>query len=1179
MQTRAISFAAFLTVVVGGLSVAQQSANLGDDGPRRRGPDETAIIPPPPPVTHPFDVAELSDGEYALTLGQVRFDPVDGLPPIDGPWAQGMADDLGNDLRLVQFTGPTNQQWIDDLTARGMEIVQYIHPYTYIVWGKPFSARNAQLPADVRFEGDFVPAFRVLPWYRNLPDRPVDMRAMVYRGAQVESIIEQIAMLGADVTSRAKVDRVFEIVSFTVNGQAVADIAQIAGVYSIKAVPTDGGLRGEMSNQINAGNYDGSNTASPGYESWLATIGLDGNGVIIANVDSGVDESHPDLTNRMLPCSGTTCDNTSSSHGTHTAGIMAADGASGVTDSFGFLRGLGVAPGADLVAQNYSPHFSQAGGMLLLMTDSYNNGASLSGNSWGPAGSPQGYDDDTRQVDVGVRDADPDAPGNQPLTFVLSFMNGGGGTSTQGSPDEGKNLFNIGSTKMQTGSGEQILDINDLSSNSGHGPALDGRTIPHMVAPGCNVDSTTPGGNYDLLCGTSMASPHVSGAVALFIEHYRNLTASRGLVEDPSPALIKAAFLPACHNLEGFDDADGNTLGHPFDNKQGWGRMNLPAVLDANPLGVQYVDNPVVFDDTGDEWTMSFSPLESDQPIRIMLVWTDAPGHGLGGSTPAWNNDLDLEVVADGITYRGNNFAADGWSQSGGTADGVNNTEGVFLGPNAPGSVTVTVRAANISSDGIPGEGDLTDQDFALVAYNAAVEPGFFLASEANTHEGCAPGLHQFSLDIGQILDFSETVSLSASTASSDLLVGTTDSSVTPPATVGVSVRYLSLASAGDHVITVTATSGDTVKTFDFFATIRSEVPDTPLPTTPANNATAVGLAPTLSWSSAAGATSYEVQVATDPDFNNIAFSATTTEPTVAVEPALDTLTSYYWRVRALNPCGLSDDSSVFLFTTLDRPPLLIIDDDDNSPDVSATYIALLDSLGYEFDVWDTGNSDGEPDATTLSEYDFVIWFTGDEWGGAAGPGAAGETALAAYLDDGGCLFLSSQDYHFDRGLTSFMTEYLGVGSITNDTDQNTLTGADVFDGLGPYSTSYPFTDYSDTLVVAESSELAFIGDVGNAGVSTDGGTYRSTFLVFPLEAISGASNQEQVLGTFIEWCDDMFTTCPGDTDGDNSVGLSDLLNILSKWGLADADADLDDSGTVGLGDLLEVLGQWGSSC
>jgi hypothetical protein len=325
------------------------------------------------------------------------------------------------------------------------------------------------------------------------------------------------------------------------------------------------------------------------------------------------------------------------------------------------------------------------------------------------------------QVDIGVRDSDPVTRGDQPLTFVLSFMNGNGGTSSQGTPDEAKNLFNIGSTKMQDSDGAQILEIDDLSANTAHGPALDGRTIPHLVAPGCRVDSTVTSG-YGLLCGTSMASPHVSGAVALFIERYRGLAGA-----DPSPALVKAAFLAVGRDLAGHDDADGNTLGHPFDSKQGWGRMDLGAVVDP-PDGVIYVEQDTVLDATGEQWSATFAVDDPSQQVRVMLVWTDAPVHGLGGSTPAWNNDLDLEVDAGGATYLGNVFGASGWSATGGTADDRNNTEGVKLGPAAPDTeVTIRVIAANVSSDGVPAAGDATDQDFAVVCVNCLTEPPIFV--------------------------------------------------------------------------------------------------------------------------------------------------------------------------------------------------------------------------------------------------------------------------------------------------------------------------------------------------------------------------------------------------------------------------------------------------------------------
>jgi hypothetical protein len=131
--------------------------------------------------------------------------------------------------------------------------------------------------------------------------------------------------------------------------------------------------------------------------------------------------------------------------------------------------------------------------------------------------------------------------------------------------------------------------------------------------------------------------------------------------------------------------------------------------------------------------------------------------------------------------------------------------------------------------------------------------------------------------------------------------------------------------------------------------------------------------------------------------------------------------------------------SGVFSFTTRDIPPILLVDDDDNSPDVRSYYTDALDGLGQFYDVWDTNNSDNEPSAFDLAPYEFVVWFTGDSFGGAAGPGAAGEAALGEWLDGGGCFLISSQDYLYDRGLTGFMQDYLGVSSFTNDVSQTSV--------------------------------------------------------------------------------------------------------------------------------------------
>ncbi len=652
---------------------------------------------------------------YHLDLGGLRFDPLLESPAFKKGW-QTPFRSTGPSLHLVQFHGPTKDTWLAFLEKDGLEIVQYIHPFTYVVWGEAEALEKNQGQSFVRWAGDFLPAYAVQPQWRSLSAAPQLVRILILRQAGLNTTLKALEALGGLILSQqADMDPVFDVATLSLPGDQFQAAAAIPGIYSLQPVPQDGGDRGEMSSQVNVGNIDGSNLAYPGYLAWLSTVGLSGDGVIIANVDSGLDQSHPDLTGRMLPCTGGSCGGAAySNHGTHTAGIMAGDGASGVLDANGFLRGLGMAPGASLVEQLYYPTYTHALGVYWLMYESYSNGAVISGNSWGPSAYALGYDQDTRLVDIGVRDASPEVNGNQSLSYILSIMNGWGGTSSQGTPDEAKNILTIGSTYMQESNGSQRMNINDISPNSAHGPALDGRIIPHMVAPGYFVDSTLPGANYGLSGGTSMASPQVTGAVALFYERYRNLYGV-----DPSPALVKAAFLAVAHDLAGYKDADGMTLGHPFDPKQGWGRLNAAAVL--KPLlSVSYFDRPMNLNYTGETWTTT---LNFDEPItylHIMLVWTDAPGHGMGGTTPAWNNNLDLSLSDGTDTYLGNVFDPDGFSTTGGIPDGMNNTEGIFLRPSGAGTYTLTVTAANITSDGVPGTGDTTDQDFALVIYSSS---------------------------------------------------------------------------------------------------------------------------------------------------------------------------------------------------------------------------------------------------------------------------------------------------------------------------------------------------------------------------------------------------------------------------------------------------------------------------
>ena len=1107
--------------------------------------------------------------DFALTLGEDTFDPLQQMPAMPLEW--GYAAQTGDDFRLVQFDGPIQESWVSAMRDSGLVPVQYIHPFTYITWATPGSRDSVSEIPHVRWSGDFINGYRVLPKWRNLSETQIKARVMAYKGSEIETVIDELAKFGATRIEERSLDARFSIISFITAGNTFLDISKINGIFTVQPAPTDGGLRSEMSNQVNAGNVDGGNNAFPGYSDWLLDVGVDGNGVTIAIVDGGSDQSHVDLTGQFTSCDGQSCGGSaSSSHGTHTAGIVGATGASGTTDSYGFLRGQGVAPGVSLVEQVYSPTYQQTGGMTLLMTESYRNGASASSNSWGPSGSPLGYDVDTLEVDIAVRDAEPNEAGNQQFSYVLAIMNGNGGTSSQGSPDEAKNIFTIGSTKMRTSGGSQYTEINDISSNSAHGPCLDGRTIPHMVAPGCSVDSTTPG-SYSLMCGTSMACPQVAGAVALFVEQYRT-----AFGEDPTPALIKASFTAVASDLAGNDDADGGTLGHPFDSKQGWGRMDLSAVLINDEGSVQYYDAPVILEQTGDQWSVTVSPVDPSKPMRFMLVWTDALGHGLGGSTPAWNNDLDLTVSTGSSIYKGNNIGSQGWSTTSGSADQKNNTEGVFLGPTAPGQATITVTASNLNSDGVPSEGDGIDQDFSLVCYNCASDPDFTLTIDPNEQSACAPETVEFSIQVGQMMDYAVPVTLT-SNSSSGVTVSFSESTVTPPATVTMTVTIDGSVGDGVQQIGIIGTASDgNVHEASATVGVSTSLPAGAELTNPTNGESEVAVSPTFHWQTQTGVHAWRLQLSTSPSLGGIVHDASNIgTSSYSLPMMLQSNTSYYWRVNGSNNCGDGDWSTWWMFTTTDAMTILLVDDDDNSPDVRSAYIDMINAAGLLYEVHDTQNSNNEPDAATLQGYPLVIWFTGGEWGGFAGPGSSGETALATYIDAGGHLLFSSQDYLYDNGLTSFGSSHLGIASFTSDVNQYTVTGTgELFGDLGSVSLVYPFTNYSDMVSPIASAELAFSGNIDDAGIHLEGNQGGAVFLGFPVEAM-GSTDQQNIMIALLNWIGDAPQPCPSDCNGDGLVNVSDILLIIDAWGSTDG-CDTNGDGLTNVIDLLEVVGTWG---
>ena len=263
-------------------------------------------------------------------------------------------------------------------------------------------------------------------------------------------------------------------------------------------------------------------------------------------------------------------------------------------------------------------------------------------------------------------------------------------------------------------------------------PTDDNRIKPDLVSPGTHMTGAQPqtgaefngsgtcnpqfpAGSviYTLVSGTSQAAPGVTGFAALIRTWYVDTIGGA-----PSPAMTKALMINTATDLRGGSHGAASVLAGVPTQEQGWGRINLDNILDETRRRV--IDQSDVFTTTGFARSRFYSIWQPAQPLRVTLVWTDAVGPTTGN---AFVNDLDLEVTAGGKTYRGNVFSG-GSSVSGGAADIRNNVENVFLPAGVSGPVKVRVIGTNIAGDGVPGNSDTTDQDYALVVSNVMAVSG-----------------------------------------------------------------------------------------------------------------------------------------------------------------------------------------------------------------------------------------------------------------------------------------------------------------------------------------------------------------------------------------------------------------------------------------------------------------------
>jgi uncharacterized membrane protein len=348
-----------------------------------------------------------------------------------------------------------------------------------------------------------------------------------------------------------------------------------------------------------------------------------------------------------------------------------------------------------------------------------------------------------------------------------------------------------------------------------------------------------------------------------------------------------------------------------------------------------YDDQTSLFGNTGETWTLSVGVADPTKPLKVTLAWSDAPG--AVGANPALVNNLDLTVENGGNTFLGNRFSA-GWSVTGGSADLINNLENVYV-QNPSGGATITIQATQIAGDGVPYNGDSTDQDFALICYNCALFPDFTLDIDPASQDICAPADATFDVQVGQIMGFVDPVTLSAQGHPAGTTANFSVSPVTPVGNSVLTIGNMGAASFGSYSIDIVGVAPTSTHTATADLSVYTALPGQVVLSSPANGALNVSARPTFTWSGVAQAQGYQVEIATDSGFSNIVASATVAETSYTPGADLATSTQHFWRVRALNTCGDGSHSATWTFTTEAAPgdcgpgtiPLVVWSDDFES--------------------------------------------------------------------------------------------------------------------------------------------------------------------------------------------------------------------------------------------------------
>ena len=1075
------------------------------------------VISTPEDVMHyPYYVNV--DYMRSIHIGSLSFDP-DKMSP-------GIPAELKKETSkyyIVQFNGPVDKNDLRELTTVG-HIIWYLPYNAYVV--RMTSSPDSLMKLDnVRWNGIYQPYFKLSKELQDMyiqdpgiptpHGEPTVMQSDYIHVRVIEwsNQLHQIRMM-----KNVKEMRIGNLIYLTgdIEKNKITELANEDDVLYIEKY-VEPKLMDEKSDEIIGGAYGGDG-------SWVNSHLLKGDGIIVAVADTGIDTGskgimHPDLKDRVIAFWSANGDDAHDGHGhgTHVSGIIAGTAATGERDSDGYLYGYGVAPHAHLVEEKI---FSDSGAWLApnyitLGEFAQANGAIISSNSWG-ANTGGEYTSDSQIYDIMTRDANPDLNGSQELLFVFAAGNAGSGAQTVGSPGTAKNVLTVGAV----GNDRFGDNYENVASFSSRGPAADGRLKPDVVAPGTWIASALsqdarPGwawGNidkwYEWCGGTSQATPHVSGAAALFAQYYEGIY---GKV--PSPALIKAALINTAIDVNGTDAQA------PIpNNNEGWGMVYLPNLIDP-PYGEVFMDENHTLQ-TGQTYTFNVSVRDNSHPLKITMTYTDK--EAAPNANPTLVNDLNLVVHGpNGETYIGNNFA-NGWTQVGNSnPDNLNNTENVYIQNPAIGNYTVEIIAQNVPEDAVP-DTSAVDQDFAIVITGDVGKVNHY-SSVRFSKQYYQPG---DSVDVFAIDSYANTNPAEQDLVKCDLTsvtTGDTERLVLMETSKDSGVFNASIpteigpANPGDGILQVNRSDVITASYKDYLGSMRSAktiIDGVP----PVVNGVSVGDVKSTSvviHVRTSEITSLKIYYGTPGHMGNVSYDGYTTDHYVKIN-GLIPYTRYYFDIYAEDKAGngIYDDNSGnhYLFRTALPPSILLVADDGGNYQYSSAFIAYeLDDLGYSYDVWDTTTL-GSPSYDVISSYTIVVWNTGPDYSSDTLT-TMDQNNLERYMDSGGRLILMGQDIIWGIGVVDLFTKYFHISSVNQDAISGTKTTVYGVSGnpiTGNYTSGLSLNStydlWIDELTTDGSSEVSnLFMDTNNKpiGVMVNNSTYRAIFMAFPYECLA----------------------------------------------------------------------------